>query len=83
MHIFLCNLEPKFIFSTFIVCFFSSLSRSPFSIFKEDEGLQKKDFFFILEPSEESNGCFLAVLKREVRPQKQVVSLIREKAQSW
>lgn len=38
-------------------------------MFKEDEGLQKKDNFFMLEPSEESNGCFLAVLKREVGPQ--------------
>ncbi|XP_029703253.1 putative methyltransferase NSUN7 [Takifugu rubripes] len=43
-------------------------SPSPFSIFKEDEGLEKKDSFFMLEPSEESNGCFLAVLNREPKP---------------
>lgn len=47
-------------------------SPSPFSIFKKDEGLEKKDSFFMLEPSEESNGCFLAVLNREVSSSKQL-----------
>lgn len=37
----------------------------------------------MLEPSEESNGCFLAVLHREVRSPKTVMSFLRAKTQSW
>ncbi|XP_070692913.1 putative methyltransferase NSUN7 [Pempheris klunzingeri] len=44
------------------------LSPSPFSIPDHAEGLKETDPFFTLEPSEESNGCFLAVLSREPEP---------------
>ncbi|KAG8004049.1 putative 28S rRNA (cytosine-C(5))-methyltransferase [Nibea albiflora] len=44
------------------------LSPSPFSILDHADGQKKTDPFFTLEPSEESNGCFLAVLDREPRP---------------
>lgn len=67
-----------FVFSIFVISFtcdffilFSSVIPSPFSIFKNDESLQNEDKFFKLKPSEESNGCFLAVLKRDVSCSKQ------------
>ncbi|XP_035524639.1 putative methyltransferase NSUN7 isoform X1 [Morone saxatilis] len=44
------------------------LSPSPFSIPHHAEGPEETDPFFMLEPSEESNGCFLAVLHREPEP---------------
>ncbi|XP_068570814.1 putative methyltransferase NSUN7 isoform X2 [Cebidichthys violaceus] len=43
------------------------LSPSPFSIPDHAEG-PKNTPFFMLEPSEQSNGCFLAVLSREPEP---------------
>ncbi|TMS17702.1 Putative methyltransferase NSUN7 [Larimichthys crocea] len=45
------------------------LSPSPFSVLDHADGQRKTDPFFILEPSEESNGCFLAVLDREPKPE--------------
>ncbi|XP_076595910.1 putative methyltransferase NSUN7 [Chaetodon auriga] len=44
------------------------LSPSPFSIPDHAEGPEETDPFFMLESSEKSNGCFLAVLKREPEP---------------
>ncbi|KAM9356736.1 putative methyltransferase NSUN7 [Symphorus nematophorus] len=44
------------------------LSPSPFSSPDHTEGLKETDAFFMLEPSEESNGCFLAVLNKEPEP---------------
>ncbi|KAL7395569.1 hypothetical protein ABVT39_019442 [Epinephelus coioides] len=41
------------------------LSPSPFSIPDHAEDPEKTDPFFMLEPSEQGNGCFLAVLSRE------------------
>ncbi|XP_041800623.1 putative methyltransferase NSUN7 [Chelmon rostratus] len=45
------------------------LSPSPFSILGHAEDPEETDPFFMLESSEESNGCFLAVLKREPEPE--------------
>ncbi|XP_059201713.1 putative methyltransferase NSUN7 [Centropristis striata] len=45
------------------------LSPSPFSIPDHAEGLEETEHFFMLEPSEQSNGCFLAVLSREPEPE--------------
>ncbi|XP_075959897.1 putative methyltransferase NSUN7 [Anarhichas minor] len=44
------------------------LSPSPFSIPDHAEGPMKTHPFFMLEPSEQRNGCFLAVLSREPEP---------------
>ncbi|XP_029297302.1 LOW QUALITY PROTEIN: putative methyltransferase NSUN7 [Cottoperca gobio] len=44
------------------------LSPSPFSIPDHAEGPEETEPFFMLEPSEQSNGCFLAVLSREPEP---------------
>uniref|UniRef100_A0A3Q1GQF3 NOP2/Sun RNA methyltransferase family member 7 n=1 Tax=Acanthochromis polyacanthus TaxID=80966 RepID=A0A3Q1GQF3_9TELE len=41
------------------------LSPSPFSCSDHAEAAETTDPFFILEPSKKSNGCFLAVLRRE------------------
>ncbi|XP_056239677.1 putative methyltransferase NSUN7 [Seriola aureovittata] len=44
------------------------LSPSVFSSPNNAEGPEETDPFFMLEPSEQSNGCFLAVLTREPEP---------------
>ncbi|XP_044060732.1 putative methyltransferase NSUN7 isoform X2 [Siniperca chuatsi] len=44
------------------------LSPCLFSVPDHAEGLEETDPFFMLEPSEQSNGCFLAVLNREPEP---------------
>ncbi|KAF0039372.1 hypothetical protein F2P81_007607 [Scophthalmus maximus] len=44
------------------------LSPSPFSSLGNAEGPEETDPLFILEPSDQSNGCFLAVLIREPEP---------------
>ncbi|XP_034739000.1 putative methyltransferase NSUN7 isoform X1 [Etheostoma cragini] len=44
------------------------LSPSPFSIPDHAKAPEETDPFFMLEPSEQSNGCFLAVLSREPEP---------------
>ncbi|KAM9375999.1 putative methyltransferase NSUN7 [Pholidichthys leucotaenia] len=44
------------------------LNPSPFSSSDQAEISEEADAFFTLEPSEHSNGCFLAVLKREPEP---------------
>ncbi|XP_040904345.1 putative methyltransferase NSUN7 [Toxotes jaculatrix] len=44
------------------------LSPSPFSSPDNAQGPEETDAFFMLEPSEQSNGCFLAVLTRESEP---------------
>ncbi|XP_042349616.1 putative methyltransferase NSUN7 [Plectropomus leopardus] len=44
------------------------LSPFPFSIPDHAEGPEETDPFFMLEPSEQNNGCFLAVLSREPKP---------------
>ncbi|XP_071313523.1 putative methyltransferase NSUN7 isoform X2 [Trachinotus anak] len=44
------------------------LSPSPFSSPNNAKGPEETDPFFMLEPSEHSNGCFLAVLTREPEP---------------
>ncbi|XP_073342581.1 putative methyltransferase NSUN7 [Pagrus major] len=45
-----------------------SLSQSLFSIPDHAESPAETEPFFVLEPSEESNGCFLAVINREPEP---------------
>ncbi|XP_062281246.1 putative methyltransferase NSUN7 [Scomber scombrus] len=45
-----------------------SLSPSPFSTPHHAEGPKETDSFFMLKPSEQNNGCFLAVLVREPEP---------------
>ncbi|XP_034086779.1 putative methyltransferase NSUN7 [Gymnodraco acuticeps] len=44
------------------------LSPSPFSIPDDAAGPEETEPFFMLEPSEQSNGCFLAVLSKEPEP---------------
>ncbi|XP_030252176.1 putative methyltransferase NSUN7 [Sparus aurata] len=44
------------------------LSPSPFSIPDHAESPAETEHFFVLEPSEDSNGCFLAVINREPEP---------------
>uniref|UniRef100_UPI0037E71106 putative methyltransferase NSUN7 n=1 Tax=Semicossyphus pulcher TaxID=241346 RepID=UPI0037E71106 len=44
------------------------LSPSPFSNPEQAKGPEQTEPFFILEPSAQSNGCFLAVLCREPEP---------------
>ncbi|XP_038555461.1 putative methyltransferase NSUN7 [Micropterus salmoides] len=44
------------------------LKTSLFSILDHAEGPEETDPFFTLEPSEQCNGCFLAVLNREPEP---------------
>ncbi|XP_037635167.1 putative methyltransferase NSUN7 isoform X1 [Sebastes umbrosus] len=44
------------------------LIQSPFNIPNHAEGQEETEPFFMLEPSEQSNGCFLAVLIRELEP---------------
>ncbi|KAM7389730.1 hypothetical protein PAMP_023690 [Pampus punctatissimus] len=44
------------------------LRPSPFSSPDHAEGPKEMDSFFMLKPSEQSNGCFLAVLMREPEP---------------
>ncbi|XP_067455276.1 putative methyltransferase NSUN7 [Thunnus thynnus] len=44
------------------------LSPSPFSSPNHAEGPKQTDPFFTLKPSEQSNGCFLAVLMKEPEP---------------
>ncbi|XP_068442844.1 putative methyltransferase NSUN7 [Clinocottus analis] len=44
------------------------LTPSPFSMPDQAEGPEETHPFFMLEPSEWSNGCFLAVLSREPGP---------------
>nr|XP_043896001.1 putative methyltransferase NSUN7 isoform X1 [Solea senegalensis] len=44
------------------------LSLSPFSSPDTADGPEETDSFFMLEPSEQSNGCFLALLTREPEP---------------
>ncbi|XP_017282589.1 putative methyltransferase NSUN7 [Kryptolebias marmoratus] len=43
-------------------------STSPFSSSDRGEATEETELFFVLEPSEHSNGCFLAVLNREPEP---------------
>ncbi|XP_056295492.1 putative methyltransferase NSUN7 isoform X2 [Pseudoliparis swirei] len=45
------------------------LTTAPFSMPDQAEGPTKTHPFFMLEPSEQSNGCFLAVLSREPEPE--------------
>lgn len=45
------------------------LSPSPFSCSDHAEAEEATDPYFVLEPSEQSNGCFLAVLDREPEPE--------------
>ncbi|XP_008291378.1 putative methyltransferase NSUN7 [Stegastes partitus] len=45
------------------------LSPSTFSFSDCAEAVEAADPFFVLEPSEQSNGCFLAVLYREPEPE--------------
>lgn len=54
----------KLFFSS-VLCVSCRLCPSPCSISDHAADLEKNDFF-MLEPSEESNGCFLAVLRRVV-----------------
>ncbi|KAK5864824.1 hypothetical protein PBY51_016035 [Eleginops maclovinus] len=44
------------------------LSQSPFSIPNHAADPEESEPFFMLEPSEQSNGCFLAVLSKEPEP---------------
>ncbi|XP_041653838.1 putative methyltransferase NSUN7 [Cheilinus undulatus] len=44
------------------------LSPSPFSNPHHPQGQEQTNSFFVLEPSAQSNGCFLAVLMKELEP---------------
>lgn len=55
-----------FLFVENFMCVASRLGSCPFSLLDHSEDPEKTDPFFMLEPSKESNGCFLAVLNIEV-----------------